>query len=238
VDRDHDRSKALVLNEGSGTGQALSVLLASAGFEVVETSSGEEALSQAAAEKPAIVLLDLDDRDTSGYLVCKLLRERYGELLPIVFLSGSKVEASDRVVGLLIGADDYVVKPYNASEFVARLRRLLARSTAHAAEAALPAQGEEADDFDLTKRERQVMALLLKGLTQAEIASELVISSNTVATHIQRILLKLDVHNRAQAVAKVARAGWLQRELEAEQPAASARLEEAAEALRRERSRS
>ena len=222
-----DCGKALVLSEGSGAGQALSALLASAGFEVVEARTGEEALTQAAAEKPAIVLLDLDERDTSGYLVCKLLRERYGELLPIVLLSGSKVEASDRVVGLLIGADDYVVKPYNASEFVARLRRLLARSAAHAAEAALPAQSEEADDFDLTKRERQVMALLLRGLTQAEIASELVISSNTVATHIQRILLKLDVHNRAQAVAKVARAGWLQRELGPE---------EAATALEREQS--
>jgi DNA-binding NarL/FixJ family response regulator len=231
---DKDRGKALVLCEGSGAGAALGSVLVSAGFEVVEARTGEEALTQAAAEKPAIVLLDLDDRDTSGYLVCKLLRERYGELLPIVFLSGSKVEASDRVVGLLIGADDYVVKPFNASEFVARLRRLVARSAAHEAEAAVPARGDAADDFDLTKRERQVMALLLRGLTQAEIARELVISSNTVATHIQRILLKLDVHNRAQAVAKVARAGWLEREPGPEEPTPSTRLEEAAAALRRD----
>jgi DNA-binding NarL/FixJ family response regulator len=225
--------KVLVLCEDSETGGTLRLLLGSAGFDVVETRTGEDALAEAAAEKPAIVLLDLDDRDTSGYLVCKLLRERYGELLPIVFLSGSRVEASDRVVGLLIGADDYVVKPFNSNEIVARMRRLVARSAANGGEETLPARSDVADDFDLTKRERQVMALLLRGLTQAEIARELVISSNTVATHIQRILLKLGVHNRAQAVAKVARAGWLQREARPEDSGPTALVEDTLGAERR-----
>ena len=209
--------KILVLCSDSEAGAALRFVLLSAGFGVVEARTGEEALSQAAAEEPVVVLLDLDDRDTSGYLVCKLLRERYGELLPIVFLSGERVETSDRVAGLLLGADDYLVKPFDSSEVVARLRRLVVRSAAREAEAIVPARADVADDFELTKREQQVMALLLRGLTQAQIARELVISSNTVATHIQRILLKLGVHNRAQAVAKVARAGWLQRELRPEE---------------------
>jgi DNA-binding NarL/FixJ family response regulator len=188
-------------------------VLVSSGFEVLEARTGEGALAQAATERPAAVLLDLDECDSSGYLVCKLLRERYGELLPIVLLSGTRMEASDRTGGLLLGADDYVVKPVNAGEVVARLRRLMARSEARMTERDAAPREHIPDDFDLTKRERQIMALLLMGRTQAEISGELVISSNTVATHIQRILLKLGVHNRAQAVAKVARAGWLQSEL-------------------------
>jgi DNA-binding NarL/FixJ family response regulator len=219
-----DCGKILVLC-GEIEAGVLRPILVSAGFEVVEARTGGEALAQAAAEPPAVVLVDLDDSDRSGYLVCKQLRERHGELLPIVFLSGKRVETADRVAGLLLGADDYVVKPFNAGEVVARLRRLVARSAARAAEASQPPKADGADDFDLTRREQQVMALLLRGFTQAEIARELVISSNTVATHIQRILLKLGVHNRAQAVAKVARAGWLQREVQTEPPPRAPQLE-------------
>jgi DNA-binding NarL/FixJ family response regulator len=203
----------LVLGSDLGTGSTLRSTLLAAGFDMVEARSEEEALDHAATQHPLAVLIDLDDNGTSGYLVCKLLREQYGELLPIVFLSGDRMESSDRVVGLLLGADDYVVKPIEPSEIVARIRRLIARSAAVTPGSA-PPKRDYVDDFDLTAREQQVMALLLIGLTQAEIARELVISSNTVATHIQRILLKLGVHNRAQAVAKVARAGWLRSDVD------------------------
>ena len=206
-------STVLLVGGDLDTGSMLRSVLHAAGFDVIHASSDGEALDQAAAQSPLAVLIDLDDRATSGYLVCKLLRERYGELLPIVLLSGEKMESSDRVVGLLLGADDYLVKPFEPSEVVARVRRLVARSAAVAGSATPPGSGV-VDDFNLTMREQQVMALLLVGMTQAEIARELVISSNTVATHIQRILLKLGVHNRAQAVAKVARAGWLRSDVD------------------------
>lgn len=204
--------KILALWGQFDAGGALRSMLVAAGFEVTEARTGEEALAQADTERPAAVLLELGEGDASGYLICRLLRERYGELLPILFVSGDKVDASDRVVGLLLGADDYVTKPFDASEVVARIRRLVSRSAAPGVDTPAPDSDEddEVEHFDLTKREREVMALLLRGLTQSEIARELVISSNTVATHIQRILLKLGVHNRAQAVAKVARAGWLE----------------------------
>jgi DNA-binding NarL/FixJ family response regulator len=205
--------KILTVSRDRDSGAALRPVLAAAGFEVLEASGGEEALAQVAAEQPAVVLLHLDDRDPSGYLLCRLLREQYGELLPIVCLSDEKMAASDRVVALLLGADDYVAKPYDPSEIVARVRRLVARSRVAGREATPSGRGEVVDDFHLTNREQQVLALLLEGLTQAEIADELVISSHTVATHIQRILLKLGVHNRAQAVAKAAHAGWLVREV-------------------------
>ncbi len=198
-----------------------SALLAS-GFEMMEAASGDEALARAAAQRPLAVLVDLDERDASSYLLCRLLRERYGELLPIVFLSGDKVEVTDRVVGLLLGADDYVVKPFDSSEVVVRIRRLVTRSAIPEVDTSPPDRDERLEHFNLTKREQEIMVLLLQGLTQTEIARELVISSNTVATHIQRSLLKLGVHNRAQAVTKMARAGWLRMDAPTDDPIADA----------------
>jgi len=198
---------------------ALLSALEAAGFDVLRVESGEEAQKRAAADPPAAVLLDLDGRSAAGYLACKLLRERCGELLPIVLLSGERIEASDRVLGLLLGANDYLVKPVDPSEVVVRLLRLVARSTARRVEVRPSEEATPVESFDLTKREQEVMGYLFAGKTQSDIAKELVISPNTVATHIQRILLKLGVHNRAQAVAKVAHAGWLLREPTANGPA-------------------
>ena len=194
--------------------ESLRAVLTSAGFGVVDAPGGADVLAYMTEQSADAVILDLDDGDGSSYLACKLLRERFGERLPIILLSGERVTPGDRVSGLLLGADDYVVKPFDASEVITRTRRLIARSEPWERRAAPVDPDVRIEDFDLTEREQQVMRKLLLGRTQAEIATELVISSNTVATHIQRILLKLGVHNRAQAVAKVARAGWLQAELD------------------------
>jgi DNA-binding NarL/FixJ family response regulator len=114
----------------------------------------------------------------------------------VIFLSGTRTEPFDRVGGLLIGADDYVVKPFFDDELLARVQRLLARS-AVGSEAA----SDRCVAAGLTEREQRVLQLLAEGLTQRAIAAELHISGKTVAAHIQRILAKLDVHSRAEAIA-------------------------------------
>jgi DNA-binding NarL/FixJ family response regulator len=126
----------------------------------------------------------------SGYEVCRALRRSFGPELPIVFLSGVRTESYDRVAGLLVGADDYLVKPYAGDELLVRVRRLLPRSSG-------PTNGGKT----LTKREEEVLGLLAEGLAQDAIANRLSISTKTVGTHIEHILSKLGVHSRAQAVA-------------------------------------
>jgi DNA-binding NarL/FixJ family response regulator len=171
--------------------------LANAGHSTSCASSGEEASDVLADEVISAAVLDVNLPDRAGYEICREIRRRYGPGLPILFMSGDRIEPYDRIGGLLLGADDYLSKPFEPDELVVRIRRLLERVRLDH-----PAR-------DLTSREREVLTLLGEGLSQAEIAERLVIASRTVATHIERILGKLGVHSRAQAVAVAYREGML-----------------------------
>jgi DNA-binding NarL/FixJ family response regulator len=192
----------LLVDDDPTMREMIAGLLEQAGFPTLQASSGEEALATARRGRPLLVILDVRLPGVSGYEVHHELRRRFGDDLPIIFISGERVESLDRAGGLLLGADDYVVKPFAPDELVARVRRLAARS----ASAGAARQGPK-----LTGREGEVLRLLANGLDQPEIAKELVISSKTVATHIQHILAKLGVHSRAQAVAVAHRDGLLRR---------------------------
>lgn len=182
----------------------VSSLFQRAGYTTGEASTGEEALAIVRDEQPACVLLDVLLPVATGYEVCQELRDAYGEAFPIVFVTGERTEPADRVAGLLIGADDYVLKSFDSDELITRVRRLIARQEHFA-------QSSAGDDrFALTARERDVLALLADGLDQDAIARELVISPTTVASHLQRILKKLGVHSRAQAVALAHREGLVE----------------------------
>lgn len=168
--------------------------LENAGYRTEQFSRGTLVLPGAAAEQPAAVILDVQLPGLNGYEVCRELRDRYGDEIPVIFVSGERVEALDRTAGLLLGADDYLIKPVDPGELIARIRRLVEP----------PASSEAASSNgldSLTKREHEVLDLLAQGHPQEEIARELFISPKTVSTHIQRILGKLKVRSRAQAVA-------------------------------------
>jgi len=191
-----DLGRVLIVDDDGEFRTLVSKLLVRARLASEEVEGGEAALEAARRERPALVVLDVSLSDPSGYEVCRELRDEFGEELPIILVSGERVEPVDRAVGLLIGADDYLVKPFDADEFLARVRRLLARSA--------PVRDRVVTtprELGLTKRELEVLRLLAGGRRASEIATELVISKKTVASHIQRVLDKLRVHSRAQAVA-------------------------------------
>jgi DNA-binding NarL/FixJ family response regulator len=175
--------------------------LREAGYAVRGAVSGEDALRQAAAECPAAVVLEVRLPDLTGYEVCRRLRGSLGAV-PIVFVSRDRTEPSDVVAGLLVGADDYLAKPYVPDELLARVRAVVRRASTPGEQAP-----ELADSGDLTRREQQVLRLLGEGLEPADIAERLVISPKTVAGHIEQILKKLEVHSRAAAVALAYRKG-------------------------------
>jgi DNA-binding NarL/FixJ family response regulator len=179
----------LIADEDSDSRDDLARVLEAAGYEIIQVASGEEALEAVREKKPSIVLLEVPLGALSGYEVCRALREEERET-PIVFVSGTRTESYDRVAGLLVGADDYIVKPYAPDELLTRVRHLVRRSAATASTTA-----------KLTKREREVLQLLAAGLRQDDIAKRLFISRKTVGTHVSNILRKLGVRTQAQAVA-------------------------------------
>jgi DNA-binding NarL/FixJ family response regulator len=187
----------LVVDDDEGVRSLLHEAFVQAGHEVVEARDGREALELTTAFRPALVVLDVFLPRVGGYETCRQLRERFGDDLPIIFVSGERTEASDRTAGLLLGADDYLAKPFDPDELLARGRRLLRRVAP-----VRTLEGQDVDAFaELTPRELEVLRLLARGLRQPEIARNLVISPKTAATHIQHILGKLGVHSRAEAVA-------------------------------------
>jgi DNA-binding NarL/FixJ family response regulator len=193
-----DCGALLIVDDDAAFRELVRSLLGRIGHPIVEATDGEEALEAAFAERPSLVLLDIDLPGASGYEICRALRDVYGEDLPIVFVSGRRTEQLDLVAGLLIGADDYLVKPFEAAELLARVRRHLSRA---------PRSPNGRAGARLTPREQEILDLLGAGLDQRAIAERLVISPKTVATHIQRILGKLGVRSRAQAVAYAHRHG-------------------------------
>jgi DNA-binding NarL/FixJ family response regulator len=193
----NNSSSILVVEDDTSFREHVRTVLETAGFSVVEAGSGEDALRIAAKHQPSLVLLDVHLPGFSGYEICRSLREEHGQRMGIIFLSGSKMESIDRATGLGIGADDYVLKPFEPDELVARVRAVLRRSEPAAREPAVASN----DGFHLTPRELEILGLLADGLNQDDIADRLVIAPKTVATHIERILGKLGVQSRAQAVA-------------------------------------
>jgi two-component system KDP operon response regulator KdpE len=117
--------KILVIDDEEGTVNLIAMLLERRGYEVHKAMSAEEGLRKAYRHQPDLVLLDVMMPDTDGWEVCKRLRDMSD--VPIIFLT-ARVESRDVVRGLELGADDYVTKPYDNDELIARIRAHLRRA--------------------------------------------------------------------------------------------------------------
>ncbi|HEY0411767.1 MAG TPA: response regulator transcription factor [Allosphingosinicella sp.] len=116
--------KILIVDDDAHIREVLSFALGKAGMETAEAADGEAALAGVERERPDLVVLDINMPRMDGLEVCRRLRAS-GDL-PILFLS-SRDDEIDRVVGLELGADDYVVKPFSPREVVARVSAILKR---------------------------------------------------------------------------------------------------------------
>jgi DNA-binding NarL/FixJ family response regulator len=197
------RGVIVVVDPDDQTRAAARSVAEQSGSHVVEFDDGAQLMAHVGTERPVLAVVEVElAGEMKGFEVLDALHERFGADLPVVLVSGVRTAPPDRVAGLLLGADDYVIKPFDSGEFRARLRRALAR----AAPPRAPLIGR-AEGVHLSDREREILALLAAGHPQDEIAAKLFISPKTVATHIQHILLKLNVRSRAQAVAAAYRLG-------------------------------
>jgi len=194
------KTRVLVVDDDARFVQFLAGLLNGAGYCVLtaESADGATAASRQARIDAAVVDVVMPGR--GGYSICRELREEVDPDLPVIFVSGERVDPFDRAAGIIAGGDDYLVKPVHPEELLARLERLLTRSRGRALRPAL----------ELTEREIEILQLIAEGCPPGEVARRLFIAPKTVSSHVQRIFVKLGVHTRAQAVAMAYAAGLIQ----------------------------
>ncbi|SPE49998.1 Transcriptional regulatory protein YycF [Verrucomicrobia bacterium] len=133
-------SKILIVEDDPHILLGLEEVLKSDGFDVAACNRGDQALAAFAQHRPALVLLDVMLPGLSGYDICKQLRAK-GVRTPILMLT-AKGQEIDKVVGLDLGADDYVTKPFGVRELLSRIHAVLRRSSANS-----PAAGEPQPPF-------------------------------------------------------------------------------------------
>jgi two-component system, NarL family, nitrate/nitrite response regulator NarL len=203
-----ERIRLLIVDDHRMFRQGLvSLLQGEPEFEVVgETASGQEALRLAAERRPDVALVDLRMPDVPGIeVIAELLARRPGP--SIVALTASE-DIADMIGAIQAGADGYVMKGADADVLLDVIRRVHAggaalcdKSTPKLLEFLRGLAVHPVPSGLLTPREQEVLALMENGADNAEIASRLVISENTVKTHVSHILDKLGMRTRGDLIA-------------------------------------
>ncbi|NES76779.1 MULTISPECIES: response regulator transcription factor [Okeania] len=179
------------------------------GYEVKDTNSGLDALSILEQLNPDLIVSDIMMPQMDGLEFCQRLRSSdLGKLVPFIFLS-SKGELEDRILGLSMGADDYINKPVEMRELVAKIEAQLDRSRRVHLEikkliekhlTQTTKSQEIPEPLPLTPAEERVFWEVAQGLTNKQISDRLFISPRTVQTHLSKIMRKLSLENRSQLV--------------------------------------
>lgn len=196
-------STVLIVDDDAVMQLALTRRLQNQGFDVINASSGEAALELLTHQSADVVVSDVIMPGMNGFEFCHQLRSSpEGEMVPFIFLS-SLGELTNRVQGHLLGADDYLVKPFSAQELVAKVKGAIARS--QRIRGALERMVEQTtpqppNPLPLTPAEERVFWEVVQGFTNKQIGEHLFLSPRTVQTHLSNMLAKLNLENRAQIV--------------------------------------
>lgn len=145
--------KILIVEDEEPIVDSIAFALKQEGFETVAAFNGNEALQKVQLDKPNLIVLDLMLPELSGLEVCRLLRRERNDV-PIIILT-AKGEEIDRVIGLEVGADDYIVKPFSIRELTARIKALLRRSKTGDTEGRQP-EIHQYDDLVMNLTEHKV----------------------------------------------------------------------------------
>ena len=220
------KQKILIIEDEADIRELLAYNLQQEGFAVLEAGDGRLGLEMARAQAPALVLLDLMLPGIDGLTVCRELeRDPATAPIPLIMLT-AKGEELDRVVGLELGADDYVVKPFSVRELILRIRKILQRQTQIGGCANLSRHGVNinqsahkvsvnGEDVDLTATEFRLLGTLMRHAGQVLTREQLLNNvwgyqfegyARTVDTHVRRLRAKLG--NAADMVETVRGVGY------------------------------
>jgi two-component system phosphate regulon response regulator PhoB len=206
------RPKILVVDDEPEAVELVEFNLKQAGFDVVSAADGAEALKKARALLPGLILLDLMLPEIDGLEVCKMLRRDAATAgIPIVMVTAKAAEI-DRILGLELGADDYITKPFSPRELVLRVKKILQRGQVIVEESDTLKFGELVIDtprhvvswrgkqIELTATEFKLLSLLAQRRGRVQSREQLLrdvweynnlIDTRTVDTHMRRLREKL-----------------------------------------------
>ncbi|MBI9079590.1 MAG: response regulator transcription factor [Pseudodesulfovibrio sp.] len=208
--------KILVIEDHRDTRELLKYNLSSAGFDVAAAEDGQSGLGLAAAFKPNIVLLDLMMPGLDGLEVCRRLKSDNAlARIPVIMLT-AKGEEIDKIVGLELGADDYVVKPFSPRELILRVKAVLRRYGAPKPDSPTLWEREglridfeahqlsvDSQEIALTATEFKLLSVLISGAGKVQTRDNLLDTvwdthfegySRTVDTHVRRLRQKLGTY--------------------------------------------
>lgn len=215
-----DMQRILVVDDETAIGELLEVYLTNEGFKVDKFENAGDALACVQRTPPDLAILDVMLPDIDGFTLCQELRKEY--LFPIIMLT-AKVEDMDKIMGLTLGADDYMTKPFNPLELVARVKTQLRRSTRYNQGELAGRPPEEYDfrglqisntthkcilfgeELQLTPIEFSILWHLCKNRTKVVSSEELfeavwgekyLDNNNTVMSHIARLREKMHEPSR------------------------------------------
>ena len=188
------KGKILVVDDEEHILELIRYNLDASGYEVIEASDGDDAVKKAINEVPDLILLDLMLPGKDGYDVCRELRSNgKTKAVPIIMLT-AKSEEIDKILGLELGADDYITKPFSVRELMARVKAVLRRYTNHS----VICGGEK---IELTLKEYELLEVLVKNrgkiLTREMLLDkvwgyEYIGESRTVDVHIRYLRKKVE----------------------------------------------
>ncbi len=176
---------------------------------VGEAANGQEAIMECERIQPDVILMDLVMPEMDGATAIKIIKERWPDVQIIALTSFPEKDLVHRA--LQAGAISYILKNVSANDLAKAIRSARVGQPTLAPEATqalIQASNQEPPPgHDLTPRERQVLALIVEGLSNPEIAEDLSISRSTARAHVSQILSKLGVTNRAEAITLAFRSG-------------------------------
>lgn len=200
----------LLVEDEAPIRELISLYLTKEGFEVVAAQDGERALRELERQRFDLVVLDLMLPGVDGFAVCRRVRETSG--VPVIMLT-ARADDVDKVLGLELGADDYMTKPFNPRELVARVRAVLRRTETRAPSApvlrvgalALDRRSREAradgEEIALRAKEFDLLATLMEHVGQALTREQLLSlvwgydffgETRTVDVHVQQVRRKIE----------------------------------------------
>ncbi|MFM9265545.1 response regulator [Tychonema sp. BBK16] len=208
--------RILVVDDEADCQTVLAMYLEGQGYRVQCATSAIEALSIFENDPPDLVISDVMMPEMDGFEFCRRLRNTHlGKLMPFIFLSGQG-EIGSKVEGHSIGADDYLVKPFQSEEILAKVKAQLERSHRIHAEIVRLLQNSTSlaikpktlavapppppAPLPLTPAEERVFWEVIQGYTNKQISHRLFISPRTVQAHLGSIFSKLHIENRSQLV--------------------------------------